>query len=264
MKKKWLMALLLVIPVFSAGAGIMVVGSLTHEKTCHAGEVYQGEFVIRNTGGEEEEVRIYQTDYRFSCDGTSEYGEPGSEKRSNAAWIEYSPQRFRLPPRESRTVQYRITVPGTGLKDGTYWSILMVESVPQIDPATLETKSVGIRTVMRYGIQMISHMGESGVRQIRFINTELRSETGEKMLDVDIENTGERMVRPFVWVELFGEDGTRAGIFESKACRIYPETSVRHRIVLKNVKAGIYKALVVADCGDDDLFGIQYTLQVDQ
>jgi hypothetical protein len=258
--KRWLTIISVLLAV-KTYAGIMIVGNMTHEKICQSGEVYKGEIIIRNTGDKEEEVRIYQTDYRFFCDGSSEYGEPNSLERSNASWIEFSPQRFRLPAHEQRIIQYRVEVPRRQLKEGTYWSILMVESVPELNPDVIE-EGVGITTVMRYGIQMISHLGESGLRQVKFVNTRLLSEDNTRILEVDIENTGERMLRPSVWVEFFHESGKSAGTYEGFAYRVYPGTSVRHRIELAGIEEGDYKALVVADCGDDDIFGINYSIQV--
>jgi len=43
---------------------------------------------------------------------------------------------------------------------------------------------------------------------------------------------------------------------------IYPGTSVRFRIDLGKNMAGTYKTLVVADCGGDELFGANYTLEI--
>jgi len=38
----------------------------------------------------------------------------------------------------------------------------------------------------------------------------------------------------------------------------------RHRFDLSAITAGIYKTLVVADCSDEDVFGIHYTLQIEK
>jgi len=43
--------------------------------------------------------------------------------------------------------------------------------------------------------------------------------------------------------------------------RIYPGTSVRHKIDLSSLPGGKYMALVVADNGDEYIFGAQYTLE---
>ncbi len=246
-----------------AKADIMVVGSLTHEKVCRPGESYAGEIAIKNCGAQEEEVRIYQTDYSFQSDGTNRYGEPGRMSRSNASWIAFSPKRFRIPAGEQMTVQYVVHVPAADTLEGTYWSIIMAEAVSQVTPETLSKRSLGISTVLRYGIQLISQIGETGMKSIRFMNTELRNQDGKCILQVDIENTGDRMLRPHVWADLFDGQGRSLGSFQGETFRVYPASSIRHRIELNGVGNGRYKALIVADCGEDDVFAVQYSLMIE-
>ncbi|HEX9934444.1 MAG TPA: hypothetical protein VGB38_04540, partial [bacterium] len=77
-----------------------------------------------------------------------------------------------------------------------------------------------------------------------------------------LENTGQRMLRPKAWVQLWNENGDEVGKFEGNEMRTYPGTSVRHKIELKKVKPGNYKALLVADCGGEDVFGMNLNLQI--
>lgn len=116
--------------------------------------------------------------------------------------------------------------------------------------------------VMRYGIQMVTHIDDTGIRKIKFSEPKIAKEEGVKTLQIDIENTGERWVRPKVWIELFTLEGTSAGTVEGPKSRIYPGTSVRIKFDLSKIIAGTYKTLVVADCGDEDLFGANYTLKI--
>jgi len=264
MKLRSTAAVLVILLIVRVYGGITVIGSLTHEKVCHPGQTYEGQIIILNSGDQEEEVRLYQTDYRFFCDGTTNYDAPGQSPRSNSEWLEFSPSRFRIPPNEQTTVRYRITVPESQALIGTYWSVLMVEPVPAAIPASMTGKSVGIATLMRYGVQMISHIGYTGNRQIQFINTQLVRQDSLRLLQVDIENIGTKLARPLVWVELFSSDGISMGAVEGAAFRVYPGTSVRHHIELPAIEAGEYKALIVADCGDDDLFGINYSIKIRQ
>lgn len=244
-------------------AGISVLGGLTHEKTVTPGEGYQGSIVVFNSGERVEEIKVYKTDYLFFRDGTSIYGEPGELPRSNTGWIEFSPSQFRLAPKQKQTVQYRVQVTSDPSLRGTYWSVLMVEPVLNASPENME-EQLGIQTIMRYGIQMITHIGESGDRQIRFVETRLLEEEGKHTLRVDLENTGERFLRPRVWAEFYDGAGRLVGTYEGKQFRTYPGTSVRHAIDVSPVPAGKYTALIVADCGGDDLFGIQYSIQIDR
>jgi len=62
-------------------------------------------------------------------------------------------------------------------------------------------------------------------------------------------------------VELFDQMGASKGKFGGVQYRIYPGTSVRQSIFLDGVPAGTYKALIVIDDGNDDVFGAEYTLE---
>ena len=245
-------------------AGVTVIGNLTREKTTTMGEMYSGEIIIQNTGDDLEEVEIYQTDYLFDCNGTSSYGEPNQIPRSNAGWIDFGPKRFVIPAGQRAQIHYTVRVPAVDTLSGSYWSILMVEAIPVSSPESVRFKGgVGINTVVRYGIQMVNHIGTNGNRQIAFLGAELQAEEGKKILQIDIENVGDWLLRPLMWVDVYGEQGQHIGMFEGDRLRTYPGTSVRHRIELGSIPPGTYKALVVADCGGDDLFGIQYTLTID-
>ena len=71
----------------AARAQISVLTSTVEEKEATKGETYSGRIVISNPTTSPQAVRIYQTDYSFKADGTSEFGDPGSMPRSNAKWV---------------------------------------------------------------------------------------------------------------------------------------------------------------------------------
>src|SRR5256885_12304579 len=91
-----------------ASAQISVVGSTVEERTAAPGETYTGTIVVRNVTAEAQPVRIYQTDYLFSADGTSIFGDPGSAARSNARWIVPTVRNLVLPPNGDVTVNYTV------------------------------------------------------------------------------------------------------------------------------------------------------------
>ena len=249
----------------SAVASIAVLSDLSDERRALPGETYTGSIQLRNLGTELEEVRIYQTDYLFNSNGTSFYNEPGKAVRSNAGWIEFSPKRVNIPGQEDAAVQFTVRVPNADSLSGTYWSILMVEPIPKTSPESERTEPhIGITAVMRYAVQIVTNVGSEGIRKINFMGSKLVSEDSKRIFQVDLESTGTSMVRPRVTVQLFDSTGKSYGPFDSENLRIYPGTSLRHRFDLSAITAGIYKALVVADCGDEDVFGIHYTLRIEK
>ena len=255
--------LLLLIPIGSE-AGVGVIGGLSRKREVKAGETYRGIVIIRNTGEAPQEVKVYQTDYLFFFDGRNLYGEPGKTPRSNANWITFSRSRVTIPPQETVSVYYTAKVPDDPSLAGTYWSILMVEPIPESHPqaAAEEGKvKIGITQLIRYGIQFITHIGDSGSRKIKFLDRRLIKKGGKRILQIDIENIGERLLTPSVWAELYSEAGLAVGRFKSGRLSIYPGTSVRHRIDLTGLPKGRYKTLVVVDNGDRYVFGAQYKLE---
>jgi archaellum component FlaG (FlaF/FlaG flagellin family) len=248
-------------------AGVSIIGDLSSEKIVKPGEKSEGTILLKNTGENPHEVRVYQTDYLFFADGRNIYGEPGSIPRSNAKWLFLSPTRFTIPPNRTASVHYNIQVPENPELKGTYWSMVMVEPMAEAIQESKEGEKakvrLGLQTIIRYGIQIVNDIGDTGIRKIRFLDKKLISEDGKKIFQIDIENIGERWLSPLVWIELYNEQGQSIGRFESVKFRIYPGCSVRHRVELTNVPKGKYKVLVVADNGDESIFGARYDLGIE-
>lgn len=251
-------------------AGVSIISGLTHQKKSNPGpgDIYEGSIVIKNTGAEPQEVRIYQTDYEFYFDGTNRYGPPGKLKRSNADWISFNPHWLIVPPDDTSTVNYTVKVPDEPNLVGTYWSMLMVEGIPegllQSSRSEKGKARIGVTQIFRYGIQMVTHIGDTGERQLKFLETKLIREEEKRIFRVDVGNIGQRWLRPLLWLELYDETGAYIGKFEGGTKRIYPDTSVRYKVDLTDVPKGDYKALMVADCGEDYIFGANYTLKFEK
>jgi hypothetical protein len=262
-------------------AGISIMGELAQEKTLQPGDKFEGTINLKNTGQTARQVNVYQTDYQFYADGTNVYGEAGTASRSNAGWLSVSPSRLTILPNQIASVYYTVQVPApkelasvgnnlpitenSGLM-GTYWSMVMIEPVPETGTESIEDEAgkvkMGIQTKIRYGIQIVTNIGDTGVRRIEFQNKNLLSRDEKTIVQMDIANTGQRWLSPAVWVELYDQEGKNLGRFESDRKRIYPGCSVRHRIELTHVPRGKYQALIVADNGDDYVFGAKYNFEI--
>jgi hypothetical protein len=257
----------LVLTTAAAVAQVSVIGELSQDREARPGESYTGVIIVRNDTNEPQEAKVYQTDYLFHYSGTNSYGEPGSHARSNAKWITFSPAYILLPPQATAAVNYSVTVPQETQLVGTYWSMLMVEAIPRGSPESTLPRAdkkaeMGIVQTIRYGIQIVTHIANTGTKKINFVGVQLvPKEKSGRILQVDIENTGEIGIRPDVYVELFDEKGVSRGKFPGTRYRIYPGTSIRQQIDLSSVAPGTYKALIVVDAGGDDVFGGQYTLR---
>ena len=171
MKKSYLIILIfLFLNISILSANIIVIGGLTHEKKTTAGEKYTGVISIQNPDNKDQEVKVYQHDYFFKATGEVFYNDPATQERSNAGWISFSPKRLVIPADEIATVHYTITVPQKEMI-GTYWSIIMVENIPEdsAESSNSDPKevAVGIRQSFRYGIQMVTHIGHNANKSIK-------------------------------------------------------------------------------------------------
>ena len=97
-------------------------------------------------------------------------------------------------------------------------------------------------------------------RRIRFSKVRLASDNGRRQLVVDLENTGERLLRTSLWIDLYDSKGSFVGKFDGGKHGLHPGTSARFTADLAGLTIATYKALIVADCGGDDVFGANVTL----
>ncbi len=249
-----------------ATSGVSIPSGLTYETIAEPGKIYQGVIRLLNSKKQPQEVKLHQTDYIFSYDGTSIYGDPGKAPRSNAGWIMFYPHRLVLLPGGRAAVKYTVRVPVDPGLIGTYWSMLMVESHSPGGSKTSKPKEEKNKIVMtqkmRYGVQMITQIRDTGISDLRFMQPKVSKTDGKRILQLNLENTGERWLRPSLWAVLYDDMGNEVGKFPGKGARLFPGTSARSKIDLSRAQPGIYKALVVADCGEDRLFGVHYTLHI--
>ncbi len=269
-KHLFLLTTAVCVSCFLAQAQVSVIGELSNDKEAKPGDKYEGIINVRNDTNEPQEVKIYQTDYLFFRDGTNSYADPGTVARSNAKWIAFSPSFTTVPPQSTVNVNYTVTVPEdtpTRKLVGSYWSMLMVEGIAKGSAESATNKDpkksqMGIRQTIRYGIQIATHIAKPGTKRISFVDTKLLpNENGKRMLQIDIENSGDLWIRPDVYVELFDDKGASKGKFPGVRYRLYPGTSVRQMIDLTTVTPGTYKAIVVVDAGGEDVYGAEYTLK---
>lgn len=254
----------------AASSQISVIGELSNDKEARPGEQYEGAIAVKNDSNEPQEVKIYQTDYMFFRDGTNNYADPGTMPRSNATWITFSPSFVTVPPQSTVTINYTVAVPGDKPESklvGSYWSMLMVEGIAKGSAESTAKKDpkkteMGIRQTIRYGIQIATQIAQTGTKKISFVDSKLvTKEDGKRFLQVDVENVGELLIRPNMYVELFDAQGVSKGKYPGVQYRLYPGTSIRQMIDLSSVERGSYKALVVVDAGGEDVYGAEYTLK---
>ena len=244
-------------------AQIAVLSSTVEERVAFPGDRYSGTIVIGNSTARPQVVRIFQTDYSFLANGTSAFNEPGSTRRSNATWITPQTTRVVVPAGTQIAVPYSVLVPPGDSLTGSYWSAIMVEGAPNESAASAKPGAPGVAVgaVIRYAIQVTTHVRDQGARTVRFENEQASATSSNTlMFDVDVANAGERAFRPILWMEVYDADGgLRAKARQSRGL-LYPGSSLRQHFDLGILPTGRYKAVLFADTGSDAVFAKQFSI----
>jgi hypothetical protein len=254
----------LLVPL-AAPAQIAVVGSTVEERVAAPGDSYVGTIVVRNLTTQDQTVRIYQTDYYFFADGTSHFDDPGTKPKSNARWITPTVRSLLIPPMSEMTVSYSVKVPASDSLVGTYWSAVMVEGAPtEAGRPSGGRPQVGVGAVMRYAVQVATHIKGSGSRKVEFANSKFLTDTttGTQSFEVEVRNAGERAYRPALWIEVYDEQGALKANARQERGLLYPGTSLKQVFQLGKLAPGTYRAVVFADSGEDSVFASQFTLKL--
>jgi len=242
-------------------ANVVINNGLSHIHTVEGGQIIKGKIEILNTDNKPQAVKIYQRDYHFDYKGQVSYDEPNSNKRSNAAWIDFSPSYLEVEAKGEAVVLYEIKIPADADLSGTYWSVLMVEGISSITPE-LPEGGVNISTIMRYAIQLATNIGETGTNNLEFVDAKLDKIDGNTVGSIGVVNSGERLLTPEVSIELFNEAGQSVSIVKATKKKIYPGTSTRFYLDLIDLPKGNYEAVILADCSEEDIFGLNLSLSL--
>ncbi len=262
-----LSACLVILGRSAAGAQVTLLSNSLDEHVARSGEQYDGTLVVRNDSPLAQAVRVYLTDYHFSAAGATRFDAPGSTPRSNAGWISLETMQAPLAGGETRRIGYRVRVPGDTSDQfvGSYWSMVMVEgSAPAAAPAPQpgQQARTSLAVVVRYGVLIVTHIGDTGAPEIEFLSPTVTGTPGtDRELVVDIRNRGTRADRVVVSVDVYGENGERVAHLSAKRGLVPPGSSIRQHFALGRLAPGRYTALVLSETGLASMFGAEYTFQ---
>jgi hypothetical protein len=252
-------------PAAEARGQLAVMSNLVEERTANPGDRYGGKITVKNMSGERQTARIYQTDFRFAADGTSHTDDPGSSARSNAPWVHPQMTRVSIAPGAEATVPYSVDVPQSDSLRGTYWSMIMIESTDA--PATALASAqrgqpaIGISSVVRYAVQVATHIGGTGSRAVQFADVSAaKNGEGAATVELTVVDAGERGYRPTLWIEVYDATGALRAKGKQSRGLLYPGTSLRQHFDLGALASGSYKTLIFADTGREPVVAAQFTV----
>ncbi|MCS7239649.1 MAG: hypothetical protein NZ651_00105 [Candidatus Bipolaricaulota bacterium] len=243
---------------------VEIEGGLRHEFFVEPGRTYSGEIVVRSKSEGVVTVNVSIRDFLMYADGRVAYAEPGTNPRTNAGWLEVFPKQFTLGPGEETVVRYRINVPADPMLRGSYWCVILITPAAPAPPlAGAGEIVVGVVQIVQYAVLVITDIaGALGACNLRLSNARVNRTEEGLVFQVDLENTGERRLRPVVYLELYSTEGENLGRFAVETQRtILPGCSVRQTIALPLLKPGTYPALLIVDNLDECVWGAQVTLE---
>ena len=261
--KKLLFFFLLLLTSLSEGAAITVPGSLTHENTVSPKQAVQGTIPIQNSGDTMTTVKVTLSDYMFNSQGESSFPDAGSTPRSNSSWIKSGETQIDIAPHTTYHFSYTLKTPDDTSLEGTYWSIFLIEPIEGSLTGLDEKQSLGVQTIIRYGVQVISHIENKGNYNLNILEKKIVKEEQSTTFSLSVDNSGTCMQNPELSLELVDSLGKKVGKFTASKQRIFPNCSVTYQVDLSAVPKGDYKAVAFLDHGEDAFFGAKYDIKID-
>ena len=124
-----------------------------------------------------------------------------------------------IPAKATARVNYEVRVPNNPALRGTYWSMVMIEAIGN-QPARARTEDgFTLQARLRYGIKVLTNIGNTEPADP--FSDRKPSTTAAKDLQLDIENTGERVLFPSVSVQPHTAKGELI-VLHGKKIRFYP------------------------------------------
>ena len=241
---------------------VRVTSSLRPEIRLDAGRSDAYLVTVANSGPQDVDVRIAQEDFVVTESGDVRTLPVSSTATSNASWLEAA-SHVRVPAGGTASVPVALEVPN-GASPGTYWSLLVLEpedasGAEEVEDGGGVTTSITVK--VRIGVSLITHVGEPSGGTLRFRDPALRDHgENEASLSVTIDNPDAFLAEADVWLELYDGAGAVVRRVDAEAARIYPGAALRRTFELGSLDAAGYQAVVIADAGDDRVYGVRYDL----
>jgi hypothetical protein len=262
MKNLLFFCLLLTGPL-AAASSITVPGSLTHESTVKPKQVVQKSIPIQNNGDTKATVKVTLSDYFFNAQGENSFPEAGSSARSNSSWIKTGETQIEIAPHSTYNFSYTVKTPDDPSLEGSYWSIFLIEPTEISMEGLEEDQSLGVHTVIRYGVQVISHIENKGNYDLKILDKKITKDNEQTTFSISTYNSGTCMQSPELAIELIDSLGKKAGRFTASKQRIFPSCSVTYQVDLSSVPKGDYKVVALLDHGENAFFGAKYDIKLD-
>lgn len=227
-------------------ANVIVINGLTHEHQTTSGSLVTGVIQLRNTSDTEQRVVFYFNDMLQECGKETVLTTEIINERTLFNWFSTNINERVLAPKEDFELIYTINVPDNSTITGSYWGVLMVEIEKPIKEEQLE-HGLKLESKVRYGIQIIADVNTSKTPELEFFNIEYKEDHQDKLLLVDIQNNGEFVAQPNLFIEVFNKEGIRVKRDEVRLKKVYPKSCKLFSFDIADLPPGAYTATIAAD-----------------
>lgn len=262
MIKRFLFFVVLLSQIGFLHASIVILNGLTHHYKVEGGKTYKGKISMENTDNTPQNIKVYLQDFSYKADGSINYTTPHTNKKTNADWIKLNTNLLTLKAKEKAELYYEITVPDQIDQAGSYWSVIIIEPVEDIQPNNKE--GINITSIVRYAIQVITdYDSERAKTDLAFESVKIDKEDGKHILKIAISNRGDLYCKPTATVEVYNrKNGQKAGVFLSQAMGLLPSTSKLFYIDISKLPPDKYNAAIIATDEDENAFALNVELEV--
>jgi len=252
--KRYPLLLVLTLAVFTTLCGyITVQDELTKVHNVSPGEASSGSILLYNPNERAVTVKVSQADYTYNAQNETNFIEPGKFNRSNADWIKF-PASLNIPANETATLYYNYQVPRSADLIGTYWSVLFIEE----ETPYLAEASEDLYIRHRYYVQIVHNINGTGSIDLSFLETDVQRDS----VTLILKNTGNRRLYFSVKVDIYDERAIFVGSFISQKSGIYPNLERQITVPITPLLPSNYHAVIVVDCGDNQVFGHQVSFSI--
>ena len=226
-----------------------------------AGIKSQGSIVIKNTSDQARRARIYKTDVVHNCDGQTTFIEGTERDRCNSEWTLLSDNEIVIASQQSYTLTYELSPDDKIDATGSYWGVIMVEEIKDLDTIAPQ-RGVTVTSLIRYAIQIISNFNSEPVKDLEIIGVDIDTTKESNLVAVSVINRGNYMLKPIMILELYNDAGEQVFRTEIPYQKVYPGYCKLFELSINEVPEGTYNGILVADCGDENIYGINLEIDV--
>lgn len=256
--------------ILGVGAWALRISPVAFDLVIPAGVSTTFSFQVANDEAEPLGFQVRLCDWIRDITGANHFCEEAGEvPRSATGWVEVGPTQFVLSPGESQEIRLTLTAPeaapdGSPL-DGSYWTAVMVEAVPQ----TEEGEQPGTEVVVkrRFGLKIIATIAGTGHLDGQIVALERRG-LNPLWVVLEFENRGTLNMKEVQGrVEVRDVRGETLETIPVEPFPVLP--GYARRVIAQSARppgerlpAGDYVLLAILDYGGDTLVGAQLLLRV--